>query len=510
MRGGQLRTFAHSDASDLRSASSASSNRQNASARASLGRRCETTGGRGGSGAPRSSATPNLSSRQIVTSCSALPSIRPSVIPSSTRARASQRCSIIAHRPGCDGLGDQRRQQRDRALALLLADQLPQRHRGRRALRQFQTQLHDRSSRRRDHSARPGRHAQAAAPRSAAPPADRQARPARPSPARRPGPADRSMPPGPSGGCRPATPGSAPADPGGASTPSTQAGGPPTHAAPARSAPPAGSHRGGQCVVSSFDRLDHSALIGRMRRRIGDKRILGLVKAFLGAGILAEDGVDRNTITGAPQGGILSPCLANIALSVLDEHFTRKWEELGPEWTRAKHRKAGVPACRLVRYADDYVVMVRGARQHAEALWDESRRVLAPMGLRLSEEKTRVCHIDEGFDFLGYRIQRRSRRGRPGKRAVYTYPSKKALASVMNKVRSLTRRQKHRALADLLHAVNRVLRGWCRYFRHAVSAQTFSYLEHYTWHRVAGWIRKRHGGLSWGALRRLLPGWESG
>jgi RNA-directed DNA polymerase len=261
-------------------------------------------------------------------------------------------------------------------------------------------------------------------------------------------------------------------------------------------------------ITACFDEISHSALLGRMRRRVGDKRVLGLVKAFLGAGILSEDGVDRNTITGTPQGGILSPCLANIALSVLDEHFTHKWEALGPEWTRAKHRKAGVPTYRLVRYADDYVVMVKGTREHAEALRAETSMVLAPIGLRLSEEKTRVCHIDEGFDFLGYRIQRRSRRGRTGKRAVYTYPSKKALASVMSKVRSLTRRQKHRTLADLLHAVNRVLRGWCNYFRHGVSAQTFSYLDHFTWHRVVGWIRKRHNGLRWGSLRRLFQGWE--
>ena len=261
-------------------------------------------------------------------------------------------------------------------------------------------------------------------------------------------------------------------------------------------------------ITACFDEISHSALLGRMRRRVGDKRVLGLVKAFLGAGILSEDGVDRNTITGTPQGGILSPCLANIALSVLDEHFTHKWEALGPEWTRAKHRKAGVPTYRLVRYADDFVVMVKGTREHAEALRAETSMVLAPIGLRLSEEKTRVCHIDEGFDFLGYRIQRRSRRGRTGKRAVYTYPSKKALASVMSKVRSLTRRQKHRTLADLLHAVNRVLRGWCNYFRHGVSAQTFSYLDHFTWHRVVGWIRKRHNGLRWGSLRRLFQGWE--
>ena len=261
-------------------------------------------------------------------------------------------------------------------------------------------------------------------------------------------------------------------------------------------------------ITACFDEISHSALLRRMRHRIGDKRVLGLVKAFLGAGILSEDGVDRDTITGTPQGGILSPCLANLALSVLDEHFTRKWEVLGPEWTRAKQRKAGAPTYRLIRYADDFVVMVKGAREHAEALWGETSAVLAPMGLRLSEEKTRVCHIDEGFDFLGYRIQRRSWRGRTNKRAVYTYPSKKALASVIGKVRTITHRSKHRTLADLLHLLNRVLRGWCNYFRHGVSAQTFSYLSHYTWHRVAEWIRKRHNGLSWGAFRRLFPGWK--
>jgi len=108
-------------------------------------------------------------------------------------------------------------------------------------------------------------------------------------------------------------------------------------------------------ITACFDEISHSALVDRMRCRVGDKRVLGLVKAFLAADILCEDGVDRSTITGTPQGGILSPCLANIALSVLDEHFTRKWEELGSEWTRAKHRKAGIPACRLVRYADDCV-----------------------------------------------------------------------------------------------------------------------------------------------------------
>jgi RNA-directed DNA polymerase len=262
-------------------------------------------------------------------------------------------------------------------------------------------------------------------------------------------------------------------------------------------------------ISACFDDISHSFLLDRMRARIGDRRLMALIKAFLKAGVLSEDQVNRNTITGTPQGGILSPCLANIALTVLDEHFTRKWEALGPHWKRAKLRRQGVPAHRIIRYADDFVIMVGGARGDAEALWDEVTAVLAPIGLRLSAEKTRVCHIDEGFDFLGWHIQRRSWRGRGGKKAVYTYPSKKALASAIGKVRSHTRRNKHRTLAALLRKLNPVLRGWCNYFRHGVCARTFSYLDHYAWWRVVWWLRKRHQGLNWSTLsRRLLPGWE--
>jgi len=164
---------------------------------------------------------------------------------------------------------------------------------------------------------------------------------------------------------------------------------------------------------------------------------------------------------------------------------------------------------RLIRYADDFVVMVAGQRADADALWAEVGAVLAPMGLRLSDEKTRVCHIDEGFDFLGWRIQRRRWRGRADKRAVYTYPSKKARASVTDKVRSFTRRHKHRTLADLLRWLNPVLRGWCNYFRDGVSARTFSYVDFFAFWRVVGWLRKRHVGLNWGTLRRrYLPRWE--
>lgn len=262
-------------------------------------------------------------------------------------------------------------------------------------------------------------------------------------------------------------------------------------------------------IKACFDEIDHTALMERVRHRIGDKRVLGLVKAFLKAGVLTEDGSRRATITGTPQGGILSPLLANIALSVLDEHFTQKWEALGPRWTRAKHRRAGGPTMKLVRYADDFVVMVNGTRDHAEALWDEVAAVLAPMGLRLSEEKTRICHIDEGFDFLGWHIQRRDQPSRAGHNAIYTYPSKKSLASIVEKIRSLTARTQHRTFADLLRRLSPVLRGWCAYFRHGVSKRTFSYIDHYAFWRIVGWLRKRHPRLNTRTLvRRHLPDWE--
>jgi len=193
----------------------------------------------------------------------------------------------------------------------------------------------------------------------------------------------------------------------------------------------------------------------------------------------------------------------------LDEHFATKWESLGTTWRRARNRRSGGASMKLIRYADDFVVLVNGTREHTDALWDEVAEVLAPMGLRLSVAKTRVCHVDEGFDFLGWHIQRRRRRGHNGKQAVYTYPSKKALAAEIDKVRSLTRRAQHRTLADLLRRINPVLRGWCNYFRHGVSSRTFSYLDHFAFWRVFRWLAKRHLGLNKHTLvRRFLPGWE--
>jgi hypothetical protein len=279
----------------------------------------------------------------------------------------------------------------------------------------------------------------------------------------------RSTPRGSGSWNRPAAPDTARRGPACASNRTPAALHPPTGADAARPWPsPEGPGRG-QCVAYSFDEIDHQALLGRVRGRIGDKRVVGLVKAFLRAGVLSEDGVTRDTKMGTPQGGILSPLLANIALSVLDDHFAEAWQAtMATRVDRARRRRQGGATYRLVRYADDFVVMVAGTKAHAEGLRDEVAGVLATVGLRLAEDKTMTVHIDEGFDFLGFRIQRQTKRG-SNKAFVYTWPAKKALASIKAKVKAITTQGTNNPLSVLLRQLNGVVRGWTNYFRHGVS-----------------------------------------
>jgi RNA-directed DNA polymerase len=262
-------------------------------------------------------------------------------------------------------------------------------------------------------------------------------------------------------------------------------------------------------IEACFDNIDHTALLGRVRRRVGDKRVVALVKAFCKAGVLTEAGLMQDTITGTPQGGILSPLLANIALSVLDDHYAEAWQQtMGTAWQRRVRKRKGQARYRLIRYADDFVVMVAGTRADTQALKAETAAVLAPMGLRLSVVKTRITHIDEGLDFLGHRVQRHQKRG-TAKRYVYTYPSKKALAAITAKVRTISRQNRNQPLAVLLHRLNLALRGWCVYFRHGCAARTFRYLEEFSWRRVIKWLRRKHPNVTWKQLRRrYLPGWR--
>lgn len=271
------------------------------------------------------------------------------------------------------------------------------------------------------------------------------------------------------------------------------------------------AHRGYEWVfegdiASCFDEIDHVALMGRLRRRIGDKRVLSLVKSFLKAGLLGEAGISRETRTGTPQGGILSPLLANIALSVLDDELASKLEGAARNYERQKRRRHGLANYRLVRYADDFVILAFGTREQAEELHERVAATLDTVGLKLAPDKTRVVHIDEGFDFLGFRIKRDRQRG-SNRRLIYTYPSKKAVADLRRQVKQITRQGRNGTLADLLKRLNLTLRGWAMYFRHGSSWDTFSYLSSYVWLRVHLWMHKKHPGRAWRWLRRrYYPG----
>jgi RNA-directed DNA polymerase len=264
-------------------------------------------------------------------------------------------------------------------------------------------------------------------------------------------------------------------------------------------------------IQACFDEIGHTPLLERVRRRIADKRIVALVRAFLKSGVMTQTGDREETLTGTPQGGILSPLLANIALSALDEHFDQQWrQEMGTHYQRAKRKRNGLGNWRVVRYADDFVVMVSGGRQHAEALREEVADVLAPLRLRLSPEKTRVVGIDEGFDFLGFNVRRRRKRGTQ-KQCVYTVPSKKAVQRIKDKVARKTYRSTRRqSLAELITSINQTLHGWANYFRHGVSARVFSLLDHYAWWRIVGWIRAKHSHIGMKELRRRFcdRGWR--
>ena len=267
-------------------------------------------------------------------------------------------------------------------------------------------------------------------------------------------------------------------------------------------------------IKACFDEISHTALMDRLRARIKDKRICALVKAFLKSGVFTELGDREDTLTGTPQGGILSPLLANIALSALDEHFDRQWhQDMGSSRQRAKRKANGLGSWRLIRYADDFVLMVTGDRHHAEALREEVSAVLAPLGLRLAPEKTKVVHIDEGFTFLGFDIRRLRKRG-TGKYYVYTRPSRKAVQAIKDKVKARTYRStRHQDLDELIRSLNRSLAGWANYFRHGVSKAVFSAIDSFTWLRLMRWIRRKYEGkhrLGMKDLRRRFcdKGWR--
>jgi RNA-directed DNA polymerase len=187
-------------------------------------------------------------------------------------------------------------------------------------------------------------------------------------------------------------------------------------------------------IEACFDRIAHSQLLGEVRRRVEDRRVLALVRAFLKAGVMGETGGPQRTVSGTPPGEIASPLLANIALSALDRRYAQDWQEMTSYASKTHYlRSKGHATYRLVRYADDFVVLVNGSREQAQVLLAQLDQRVQALGLNLKPEKTGITHIDEGFVFLGMKIMRRAKGTR---RYVYTFVGDEAFASIKRKVKA--------------------------------------------------------------------------
>ena len=244
-----------------------------------------------------------------------------------------------------------------------------------------------------------------------------------------------------------------------------------------------------------FGSIPKSRLMTEVTKRVADGRVLHLVRQFLDAGVMEEGILHSDSETGTPQGGPLSPLLANVYLHQLD----RGWRTSGLE-----DRYMGANA-QLVRYADDSVILIGRPEKvtEAKAALD---RIVTDLGLTLSAEKTRFVSAEEGFEFLGFRFLRRNSRKR-GKRVTVWFPSPKSTQRVREKVRALTGRDRltDGTPYDAKIAVERVLIGWAEYFRRSLASEALHDVWNYAHTRLAGmarhWKQKDHMG-HWSDTKR--------
>ncbi len=214
-------------------------------------------------------------------------------------------------------------------------------------------------------------------------------------------------------------------------------------------------------ITSYFDTIPHRRLIKAIKKRVADRDIRALLWKFLRAGVM-EQGTQKATLTGTPQGGILSPLLANIYLHELDKHMESKYLNLS-DVERARRRRQGQSNFLYVRYADDWVVLCNGTKEQAYTMKEELQTVLENMGLKLSEEKTKITHITEGFSFLGYRIIREMG---TSKMVTKVEIPEAAMKKFRHKTREmLAPRTTKESMSANIIALNQFIRGWCNYSR---------------------------------------------
>ncbi len=219
-------------------------------------------------------------------------------------------------------------------------------------------------------------------------------------------------------------------------------------------------------IQGYFDNINHEILLGLLKRRISDRRVIKLCRQWLQAGVI-ENGKYYPTEKGSPQGGVISPLLANIYLHVLDSY----WEN---------HKELGV----IVRYADDAVIVCR-TRKDAELAFEHLKRMMTKLKLTLNPQKTKIVDMNkESFDFLGFRYQKFGKT-KCGRKLPYMMPSKKAMKKVKDAIRIITcRKSAYEGLEQKVENLNPLIRGWRNYFQHGNSTKRFKQLDEYVWMKL--------------------------
>ena len=243
-------------------------------------------------------------------------------------------------------------------------------------------------------------------------------------------------------------------------------------------------------IASYFDTIPQRRLMKAVKKRVADRKIRDLLWKFLRAGVMHQ-GTTQETLTGTPQGGIVSPLAANIYLHALDKYMESTYLNLTPSQRRTRREK-GKGNVLYVRYADDFVVLCNGTKAEAHAIKQELGALLSTMGLTLSEEKTKVTHITEGFDFLGYRVIRSI--GTKGKMVPKVLVPKKAMDRFRSKIREMTASSTHKESMGLkIQQLNWLTRGWCEYYRCTCSPSwVFKEVQQELFWDFAHWLGRKY------------------
>lgn len=268
-------------------------------------------------------------------------------------------------------------------------------------------------------------------------------------------------------------------------------------------------------LASYFDTVHHRKLVNCVRRRIRDQRFIRLLWRFLRAGHV-DRGVFQVTSQGVPQGGVVSPLLANIMLHEFDRHMEanyvghdarnarRGWNQSVRKQTPivVRENRALRPSVSFVRYADDFLVVVKGRRAQAESIRAELREFLEQkLALKLNMEKTHVTHVCDGLVFLGHRIIRK--RGSRGHMRTVTGIPRASYQRFAGELTNLLSGNHHLKAVEMIEAINQRTRGWSAFYRHASHTGTmFQRLDTALFWKLGHWLARRHKGSIKQAMRR--------